>query len=290
MDQSQIRSPDVYGRTFQMDEQTLGVIANRLEARGKHPFFLRVIDEYMAELGLAGAEKILDLGCGTGVAARAIARRPEVREPITAIDISAHLVDAGRRLAEEEGLSGRISFQVGDAHSPGVPEGGFDVVVMHTLISHVAAPAEVLAKGRRLLRHGGRLVVFDGDYASLTFATDARDGGISTDDLVQRTLVANPRVMRAMPRMLAEARLDLLWSRGYLVADIGRSDFFAPAVTSLRVLLPKAGVMSEAEAKSFADGLDRASAENRFFGASNFYTYIARQSDQIGDSFTSTHR
>jgi SAM-dependent methyltransferase len=280
MVQSQIRSPDVYGRTFQMDEQTLNVIAARLEARGKHPFFLRVIDEYMAEIGLAGGEKILDLGCGTGIAARAIARHPEVHEPVTAIDISTHLIDVGRRLAEEEGLSGRISFQVGDAHSPGVPEGSFDVVVMHTLISHVADPAEVLAEGRRLLRPGGRLVVFDGDYASLTFATDAPDGGASTDGLVQRMLVANPRVMRAMPRLLAEAGLGLLWSRGYLVADIGRSDFFAPAITSFRVLLPKAGAMSEAEAKSFADELERSSVENRFFGASSFYTYIARQEDE----------
>ena len=37
--------------------------------------------------------------------------------------------------------------------------------------------------------------------------------------------------------------------------------------------------MTEAEATAFVDGLERASAENRFFGASNFYTYLARRSD-----------
>ena len=70
MDQSRLRAPDPYGRTFQMDEQVLAAIAARLEARGKHPFFGRVIDDYMGALGLAGPEAILDLGCGTGVAAR----------------------------------------------------------------------------------------------------------------------------------------------------------------------------------------------------------------------------
>src|SRR3712207_1982516 len=135
-----------------MDEQTLGVIATRLEARGRHPFFLRAIDEYMSELARAGAETVLDLGCGTGVAARAVARRPEVRGPITAIDISAHLVEAAKRLAAEEGLGGRIDFRVGDAHGLGLPDGGFDAVLMHTLVSHVADPAAVLAEGRRLLR------------------------------------------------------------------------------------------------------------------------------------------
>lgn len=278
MDQTQLRAPDVYGRTFQMDQQALGAIAARLEARGQHPFFRRVIDEYMTELALTGSEAILDLGCGTGVAARAIARRPELARPITAIDISGHFVEMGRRLAHDEGLDGRIDFRVGDAHGLGLPQAGFDVAIMHTLVSHVADPAEVLAEGRRLLRPGsGRLVVFDGDYASLTFATDAPDGGEATDAVVRATVVANPRVMRLMPRLLAEAGLDLRWSRGYLAADIGRADFFAPSVASYRILLPRAGTMSEAEAAAFADGLERASAGGRFFAASNFYTYLAQR-------------
>lgn len=49
-------------------------------------------------------------------------------------------------------------------------------------------------------------------------------------------------------------------------------------IASFRVLLPKVGVMSEAEADAFVDGQDRASAENRFFGASDFHTYMARRS------------
>jgi hypothetical protein len=34
VDQTQLRSPDVYGRTFQIDEAALQAIAARLEARG----------------------------------------------------------------------------------------------------------------------------------------------------------------------------------------------------------------------------------------------------------------
>jgi hypothetical protein len=122
-------------------------------------------------------------------------------------------------------------------------------------------------------------VVFDGDYASLTFATDAPDGGEATDRAVQQGIIAQPRVMRAMPRLLADAGLGLVWSRAYVVADIGRADYWATLIASLRVFLPKAGVMSGAEANAFADGLERASAEGRFFAASNFYTYGARRSD-----------
>lgn len=277
MDQRELRSPDVYGRTFEMDQAGLDAIAARLEARGRHPFFRRVVDEYMAELALSGDEAILDLGCGTGVAARLIAGRADIRRPITAIDISAQFIATAIRLARDEGLGERIGFRVGDAHSLGLAAGGFDVVVMHTLISHVADPRQVLGEAWRLLRPGaGRVVVFDGDYASITFATDAADGGEASDRAVQATVAANPRVLRLMPRLLAEAGFALVSSRGYVVADVGRADFFAPSVASYRVLLPRAGVMSEAEAAAFADGLELASAQTRFFAASNFYTYIAR--------------
>jgi SAM-dependent methyltransferase len=278
VNQTQLDAPDVYGRTFEMDESTLAAIAERLEARGAHPFIAGVIDDYMAGLIQSETDAILDIGCGTGVVARAIARRPEMKGTVTAIDISTHLIEMARHFAQQEELGGRIDFRVSDAHGLGLPAGGFDVVIMHSLVSHVAGPAEVLAEGRRLLRPGsGRLVVFDGDFASWTFATAATDVGEATDRAVQRGIVAQPRVMRAMPRLLGEVGLDLNWSRAYVAADIGRADFWAPSVASFRVLLPKAGTMTETKANAFVDDLERASDENRFFAACNFYTYVAQR-------------
>lgn len=280
MMQTQLRAPDVYGRTFEMDGPALAAIAERMEARGAHPFVAGVIDEYMAGLIQTPADTLLEIGCGTGAVARAIAGRPEMQGPVVAVDVSPQLLETARRIAAEAGLGGRIDFRLGDAHRLDLPEGGFDVVVMHNLISHVAHPAGVLAEGRRLLRPGsGRLVVFDGDYASWTFATGAADIGEATDRAVQRGIVAHPRAMRALPRLLAEAGLDLNWSRAYVVADIGRAGFWTPSVASFRVLLPAAGTMTETEAEVFVAALERASDENRFFAACNFYTYVAQRDD-----------
>jgi SAM-dependent methyltransferase len=280
VEQRQLRAPDVYGRTFEMDEAALAAMTERLEARGAHPFTAAAIDEYMAGLVQSPADSVLEVGCGTGAVARAIARRPEVQGPVIAVDVSPALVEAARHLAREDGLEERIDFRVGDAHRLPLPDGGFNVVVMHTLVSHVAAPTEVLAEGRRLLQPGsGRLVVFDGDYASWTFATGAADLGEATDRAVQQGIVAQPRVMRAMPGLLAAAGLDLNWSRAHVVADIGRAEFWASSVASFRVLLPRAGTMSEGDAAAFADELERASEENRFFAACNFYTYVAQRDD-----------
>jgi cyclopropane fatty-acyl-phospholipid synthase-like methyltransferase len=86
-----------------MDAATLAVMAERLEGRGRHPFFLAAIGEYMDHLALSGTEAVLDIGCGTAVAARAIARCPEVSGPITAINISPHLVDARAAVGQAKG-------------------------------------------------------------------------------------------------------------------------------------------------------------------------------------------
>jgi hypothetical protein len=62
--------------------------------------------------------------------------------------------------------------------------------------------------------------------------------------------------------------------------DIGHADFTAPGLPSLRVLLPRAGAMTQAEADAYVDDLERASAENRFFGGYAFYACIATRKDR----------
>jgi len=273
--QRNLTSSDVYGRVHELDVETANAIATRLEARASHPLFVQVIDDYLVRLEPASLGNVLDLGCGTAIVARAVARRPDFKGTITAIDISAHLVEVGRGHASREGLAGRIEFKVGDVHSLDVGEGVFDAVIAHTLLSHVADPLTVLRQTKRLLAPEGRLVVFDGDYASLTFTTDDPDHGRASDEGIISALVAHPRIMRIMPRLLDAAGYRLVWSRAYIAADIGQADFFAPGLASFRVLLPKAGVKSEEEAKIWVDAQEEASRASRFFAASNFYSYLA---------------
>ena len=78
------------------------------------------------------ANPVLDMGCGTGVAARTIARRAHFSGKVIGTDLSPYLVTAARRLADEEGLSGRVEFRSGDTRSLDTPDGEFDAVVAHT--------------------------------------------------------------------------------------------------------------------------------------------------------------
>lgn len=64
---------------------------------------------------------------------RALRRLARPDTTITGLDHSPALIDAARRLTAEEGLSGNVTYQVGDA--PHVPYGDeeFDVVILYTL-------------------------------------------------------------------------------------------------------------------------------------------------------------
>jgi len=85
---------DVYRITDQLDDATLDVLIVRLEARGKHPRFEMMMREYLDAMAIDSARYILDLGCGTGVVARTIARRPPFAGRVMGVDRSPHLVAA----------------------------------------------------------------------------------------------------------------------------------------------------------------------------------------------------
>lgn len=266
---------DVYRITSKLDDTTLEALATRLEARGKHPRFGEMLREYLDAMAIDSAKSVLDLGCGTGVATRAIGRRPGFSGRVTGIDLSSNLIASATRLAGEEGLASTVEFRVGDSHSLELRDASFDAVVAHTLFSHLDDPSAVLKEIVRIVKPGGKVAIFDGDYASMTFEADDPDKAKAHDEMIINAVVTNPRVMRQMPRLLREAGLQLVAAFSYVVADVGRADFWESAIKSFVRLLPKAGAMTEGEAAEWAAAMLRRSEQGTFFGASNYYSYVA---------------
>ena len=145
---------DIYAITDKLDDTLLKVLATRLEARGQHPRFQAMLTEYLDAMNIDVASTILDIGCGTGVAARAIARRKGFTGRVTGIDLSAGLVQVAERLSRTEGVSERIQFVVGDTRLLDIPDETFDAVVAHTLVSHVDDPLLVVKEAARVVKRG----------------------------------------------------------------------------------------------------------------------------------------
>jgi hypothetical protein len=80
-----------------------------------------------------------------------------------------------------------------------------------------------------------------------------------------------------MPRLLRDADLELLKSFPYVLAEVGKADFWLPAIESFRKLVPQSGVLSSEQINAWADARLKDSDDGIFFGASNFYGYVARR-------------
>lgn len=268
---------DPFGRTDLLDEVTLEALVTRFEARGKHPLFSKMLQEYLGAMNIDGTNRVLDIGCGTGLASRAIARRPGFSGKVTGIDLSPYLIEAAKRLARDEGIAERAQFQAGNGQSLDFSDGTFDAVVAHTLLSHVDDPSTVLKEAARVMRAGGILGIFDGDYASLTFDHADPVKGKANDEALINAVVTNPRVMRQMPRMLKAAGFELVTSFAYILTEVGTANFWSSAIEAYRRLIPKSGVMAGEEADAWAAALRHDSEAGVFFGSSNYYAYVARR-------------
>ncbi|MEV0180782.1 class I SAM-dependent methyltransferase [Streptomyces sp. NPDC050625] len=104
---------------------------------------------------------VLDLGCGTGSLSLLAAERGH---RVTGVDLSAPMVRRARAK-----LAGRDAvFLVGDAAAPPVGEQRYDVVLVRHVLWTLPDPARVLRHWRGLLRPGGRLVLVEGMWGTVT--------------------------------------------------------------------------------------------------------------------------
>jgi len=259
---------DPFRITDELEDVLLDVMVSRLEDRGRHWFFQKVLREYLDAMGVDSAKTVLDMGCGTGVAARTIARRANFSGRVTGIDLSPYLVRVARRLADEEGLSSRVEFRSGDTRELDIHDGRFDAVVAHTLVSHVQEPLTVVKEAGRVVKPGGLIAIFDGDYASMTFALDDPVQSKKYDEVLITAIVINPRVMRQMPRLIQQTGLEMIRAFPYVMAEVGDGNFWLSGIDSFEKLAPRSGQMTEAEATNWANALHEASDNSVFFGAS----------------------
>jgi ubiquinone/menaquinone biosynthesis C-methylase UbiE len=274
---TQVQARDAMQFVNEQDPATLERFIERLEFRAKDPTFTAYREAYLELVELPRTAAVLDLGCGTGVVTRAIAARDGFAGTVTGVDQSPEFIAAAERLAAEDSLGDSVAFAVGDAHALDLPTASFDAAVAHTLISHVRDPLEVLAEAARVIRPGGCVAVFDGDYASLTFGGDDPELNQTMERAVQSIIMSAPRVMRDLPRLLPKAGLRLVAAQAHVYAEAGSSSFLLNLAETYGPLAASTGLVPAADVDAWLADQRRSAQDGTFFAACNYYAYVARR-------------
>lgn len=120
-------------------------------------FFSRSAEEMAALLGLRGDEHVLDVACGTGHAALAVARLLP-RGRVTAVDFSPGMLEQARQKTASVNVR-NLDFLERDMQALGFPEPAFDAAICAFGIFFVEDMDRQLAHIASFVKPGGKIMI-----------------------------------------------------------------------------------------------------------------------------------
>jgi arsenite methyltransferase len=119
-----------------------------------------------AALAVEAGHRVLDVGCGPGFYAAELLKDVGASGAVVGVDSSPAMLAAAARRCE--GL-GDASFQEGSATSLALEDRAFDRALCVQVLEHVADVSAALAELHRVLRPGGRALIWDVDWSTLSW-------------------------------------------------------------------------------------------------------------------------
>ncbi len=142
-------TPSRVQEEFTRQAETLSVAAAFTDAG--------ILERIRAAVAPTQTMRILDLGCGPGILAAALA--PHAGE-VVACDLTHEMLERARQRCKAAGLQ-NIRFDLGRAEDLPFADGSFDVVVTRATLHHFSDPQLVVGEMVRVTRPRGKIVVTD---------------------------------------------------------------------------------------------------------------------------------
>lgn len=222
-------------------------------------------------LAAAPGEQILDVGCGPGFYVAELAEEVGDTGSVVGIDASADMLAVAARRSE-----GRpnVAFHEADATSLPVEDGRFDAVVSVQVLEYVPDADRALAEMHRALRPGGRVVVWDVDWTTVSWhSSDPAGMGRALGAWDEH--LAHPALPRTLAALLRSARFEDVVVEGHIFATNELvPDAYVGAIFPLveQFVAEQSGA---AEGRAWADEQRRLDARGEFFFSCTQFCFTA---------------
>ena len=135
----------------------------------------------------------------------------------------------------------------------------------------------VVSEARRVARPGSLVAIFDGDYASIAYATGDHKLDAEMVNAILDAIVANPYVMRELPSILKGEGLEIESFTPHILAEAGAGAFFSSMAEAYVPMVIKSQTAPEAKAIEWLNAYRETVSTNTAFASCNYYTYLARR-------------
>ena len=125
--------------------------------------------DWIDKLALAPDSRVLEIGCGAGFMAVALARRG-LR--VYAIDSTEAMIEQVRRYAVESETAELLSLNVGDVYALTFEDNSFDLVIAIGVIPWLARPELAMREMARVTRSDGYVIITADNRARLIYLLD----------------------------------------------------------------------------------------------------------------------
>jgi SAM-dependent methyltransferase len=170
---------------------------------------------WVQELELAAEVPALDVGCGAGRLAVALAH---ARLRVTATDSSLEMVKLARGLAADSGVEGSLDVMIADAYQLPFVNDSFELVIALGLLPWLQIPGAAVAEMARVVRPGGWMIVSADNRLRLNLLIEPRESPILAPLKLARGAA---RRLRGWTAPYPPSHLHLPRQVDRLIADVG---------------------------------------------------------------------
>ncbi|HEU5319618.1 MAG TPA: methyltransferase domain-containing protein [Methylomirabilota bacterium] len=265
------RHPDPWREVDAHPRPSIEALATALETRGGTPTQARLRRRFLRFVPVRAGDRVLEVGCGTGVVLRDLAPLAGPRGRVVGVEPSRYLAATARRLCRPARGRAPIAIRRGDGARLPFAAGRFDVALAITVILHVEDPVSVVREMARVTRPGGRVGVQDQDFGAVAVTHPDRALTDRILDDVAARLYPEPYSGRRLPGLLREAGLRSV----RLLTDVYQDTTLEPFTRTFLERRAEAavgfGIVDAAAAQAWLDGFTALVARGGFVLTMNYY-------------------